>query len=195
MANADGHVVDQERLPADYPTHRHSAVFWEELGRTLATFGFLEETLGKAIFALTATRRYDDADLASAYENWLPTLEKAVSDPLGRRIDLYGRAMKDHSDLRFQGHTELVSDLRSASALRNVLCHGSWGVPDNQGRSVPFFVTQKMMIFETSIDVEYLRQTRSHVVELICEVVSSVTHMGWQFPGSNSPGEVIMKSA
>jgi hypothetical protein len=27
-----------------------------------------------------------------------------------------------------------------------------------------------------------------HVAELVCVVVSSVTHMGWQFPGSHGPG-------
>jgi hypothetical protein len=49
-------IVDIKNLPASFPTHRHSAAFWENLGRTVATFGFLEEVLGKAIFAFTATK-------------------------------------------------------------------------------------------------------------------------------------------
>lgn len=194
MTNHTGHIVDQQQLPTDYPTHRHSAHFWEQLGRTVATFGFLEQTLGKAIFALTATRHYDDADLASAYEKWLPTLERAVSDPLGGLVNTYGRALKEHPEVRFEGQAELLEDLRSASALRNALCHGSWDIPDEKGFSIPFYVTKRMMIFETPIDEAFLRQTRTHVVQLICEVFNSVTHMGWQFPGSNSPGETIMKS-
>ena len=36
-----------------------SPQFWEQLGRTVATYGFLEEVLGKAIFAFTATRNYE----------------------------------------------------------------------------------------------------------------------------------------
>lgn len=51
-----GFVVDIDKLPANFPTHRHDPAFWEALGRTVATFGFLEEVLGKAIFAFTATR-------------------------------------------------------------------------------------------------------------------------------------------
>jgi hypothetical protein len=48
-------VVDIKNLPPLFPTHRHSSMFWESLGRTVATFGFLEEVLGKAIFAFSAT--------------------------------------------------------------------------------------------------------------------------------------------
>ena len=40
-----------------YPTHKHDPIFWEALGRTIATFGFLEEVLGKAIYAFSKTRR------------------------------------------------------------------------------------------------------------------------------------------
>ncbi len=30
-------------LPPSFPTHQHSPKFWEQLGRTVATFGCLEE--------------------------------------------------------------------------------------------------------------------------------------------------------
>jgi hypothetical protein len=73
---ARGYIVDLDSLPPLFPTHLHSPEFWEHLGRTVATFGHLEEVLGKAIFALTATVRYDEA----AFERWLPTLEHALID-------------------------------------------------------------------------------------------------------------------
>lgn len=53
----EGFAVDPDRLPANFPTHRHEAEFWEALGRGVATFGFFEEVLGKAIFSVTATRQ------------------------------------------------------------------------------------------------------------------------------------------
>ena len=49
--------TDCAQLPANYPTHRHGAEFWDALGRAVATFGFLEWVLGRAIFALTGTRK------------------------------------------------------------------------------------------------------------------------------------------
>jgi len=63
MNNAPEHkrfVVDTKNLPPLFPTHRHSAMFWENLGRTIATFGFLEEVLGKAIFVFSATTQYPE---------------------------------------------------------------------------------------------------------------------------------------
>jgi hypothetical protein len=61
-------VVHVGRLPPQYPTHRQDPKFWEALGRTIATFGFLEEILGKAIFAFTATREYADDEIEEALE-------------------------------------------------------------------------------------------------------------------------------
>jgi hypothetical protein len=61
-------AVDIDRLPLHFPTHRHDAAFWEALGRAVATFGFLEEVLGKAIFALTATRKIAPDQIEAEHE-------------------------------------------------------------------------------------------------------------------------------
>ena len=90
-------VVDYENLPTNFPTHRHPAEFWEALGRTIATYGFLEETLGKAIYAFGATRMLPTDEIDGAYEKWLPTLEKALTDQLGGLIDSYGKAVRANS--------------------------------------------------------------------------------------------------
>ncbi len=184
-------VVDVSNLPANFPTHRHAGTFWEALGRAVATFGFLEEVLGKAIFSVTATRRIPDNKLESAFEKWLPLLEKALSDPLGGLIDSYGKAVRSNSNASITNLDELLDKLRNASNIRNVLCHGSWRAPDEQGRSLPFFVNRKALVFDTPIDVAFLHQVQLHVAELACEVVSSVTQMGLQFPGSSGPGVPI----
>ena len=87
-------IIDRDNLPANWPTHRHAPEFWEQLGRTVATYGFLEEVLGKAIFAFTATRRFGtEAELQDAYALWLPTLERALTDTLKPLADAYGRAV------------------------------------------------------------------------------------------------------
>jgi len=185
-------VVDVAGLPEGFPTHLHSFEFWAELGQVVATFGFLEETLGKAIFSFTGTREYPDAELAAAYEKWLPTLKRAISDALGGLIDSYGSAVRTHGKATISNLDDLLTDLRNASAVRNVLCHGSWRPPDALGRSLPLYVNRKDEIFETSIDIAFLRQTRAHVVELACAVINTVTHMGWQFPGSSGPGVPIL---
>lgn len=187
------HVVAVDELPFGFPTHRHPSGFWQALGRAVATFGFLEETLGKAIFSFTAMRSYTDEQIEEAYRGWLKTLERALSDPLGNLIESYGKAVRDHGDTTIENLDELIADLRGAAVIRNVICHGSWGMPDDAGRSLPLFVNKRIEKFETPIATAYLDQLQRHTAELACVVINTVTHMGWQFPGSSGPGDPIFR--
>ena len=184
-------IVDVDGLPVDFPTHRHDAVFWERLGRTVATYGFLEEILGKAIFSFTGTKRYEEAEVDAAFAEWLPTLERALTNPLGNLIDQYGKAVRDHPEAEVDGLDELLDHLREAARLRNILCHGSWSAPDENGASLPLFVDQKLNVFDTAIDCAFLDRVQRHVAEVSCAVMNSVTQMGWQIPGSCGPGMPI----
>jgi hypothetical protein len=186
-------VVDIKNLPSLFPTHRHSAMFWEHLGRTIATFGFLEEVLGKAIFAFTATTRYPESEVEAAFEKWLPTLERALIDQLAGLIDAYGKAVRNNSEATIKNLDDLLCELRKASVIRNVLCHGSWRTPDTDVKSLPLFVNRQKMVWDTPIDIPFLKQTQKAVAELACEVVTTVTHMGWQFPGAGGPGKTIFE--
>jgi hypothetical protein len=169
-------------------------MFWENLGRTIATFGFLEEVLGKAIFAFTATTRYPEGEVDAAFEKWLPTLERALIDPLAGLIDSYGKAVRSNSEASIRNLDDLLNALRKASVIRNVLCHGSWRTPDADGKSLPLLVNGQKMVWNTQIDIPYLKQTQKAVAELACEVVTTVTHTGWQFPGSRGPGKTIFET-
>jgi hypothetical protein len=51
------------------------------------------------------------------------------------------------------------------------------------------------MVWDTSIDIAYLQQIQRAVAELACEVVTTVTHMGWQFPGSRGPGKTVFEKS
>jgi uncharacterized protein YutE (UPF0331/DUF86 family) len=188
-AEAKGHVVDIEALPSLWPTTAHEAAFWEALGRTVATFGFLEEILGKAIFAFTATKVYEDERLlVEAYDQWAPTLERALSNPLGALIGTYEKCVLANGKTDPTWFAKLIEDLREAAALRNALCHGSWKLPDDQGRALPFYVTRKQEQFETAMNIDALLQTQRAVAEMAGAVMNTVTALGWQFPGSGGPG-------
>jgi hypothetical protein len=184
-------VIAQDQLPEKFPTHRHQSEFWESLGRVVGTFGFLEEVLGKAIFALSGTRPYEEDEIKSAYEKWLPKLERSLYDQLGGLIDSFGIAVREHPKATINNLDELLMDLKEAAIMRNVLCHGSWGLPDDSGASLPLFVNRKMEIFDTKVDCAFLNQVQMHAASLACEVINTVTHMGFQFPGSSGPGVKI----
>ena len=183
--------VDQDGLPDKFPTHGHEAAFWESLGRAVATFGFLEEVLGQAIFAFTATRLYEEDEIDHAYAEWLPKLKHARIDPLRNLIDTYGKAVRDNPDAVIENLDELLCDLRNASQMRNILCHGSWRLPDQNGASIPSFWNRQEQIVDTAMDRQFIDQVQQHTVNLICKVINTVTQMGWQFPGSVSPGKTI----
>jgi hypothetical protein len=188
-------VVNTNELPDRFPTHLHGNEIWAALGRCVATFGFLEETLCKAIFSFTATKHYEEEEIEAAFEKWIKLLERSLSDPLGALIDKYENALGNHSEATFAGIEELLKDLRALSSVRNAVCHGSWRPPNETGKSCLFYVNRKGERFDTEIDVAWLVQLQAHTVEVACGVVSSVTYLGWQFPGSNGPGSIIMNSS
>lgn len=190
-----GSVVNLGALPKQFPTNLQEGAFWESLGRAVATFGFLEEVLGRAIFALTATRSYEDeAECNRAFEDWLPKLKRALMDPLGSLIGAFGKAVRDHGSVKIENLDELLVDLRKVAEMRNILCHGSWGPPNASGASVPFFVNRKERVVDSAIDSQFLEQVQRHTAELACMVINTVTHMGWQFPGSEGPGKAIWEA-
>ena len=194
MSEKKSHVVNLEELPALFPANRHASEFWEALGRAVATFAFLEETLVKAIFAFTATKPYSDEEIHKSLDEWLPKLQRALSDQLWNLIESYGKAVREHPESTIENLDEILDQLKETSKVRNVICHGSWRSPNSEGASVPFFVNRKQERFETPVDVAYLKQLQRHVSELICAVVDTVTQMGWQFPGSNGPGKVVWEA-
>ncbi len=181
-------------MPNQFPTHTHPPQFWEQLGRTVATYGLLEEVLGRAIFAFTSTTHYSEDKINAAYQNWLPKLEKGLSEPLRNLAKAYEAAVLQNSEASIQNINELVDDIKKSSVIRNVLCHGSWPPPNSEGKSVPLYVNYKMEVWDIAIDIEYLKETQVFVTGLICSVIDTVTHMGWQFPGSAGPGQVIWLS-
>jgi hypothetical protein len=118
-------------------------------------------------------------------------LEHALTDQLGSLINSYGKAVREYPQATITNLDELLEDLREASKIRNVLCHGSWRPPNSSGESVPRFVNRQKATFETAIDINFLNRLQQHTVRLATAVINTVTHLGWQFPGSSGPGKVI----
>jgi len=179
------YIINLDELPEMYPTHRHEPVFWERLGRAVATYGFLEEILGKAIFAFTSTKPYREQELQAALVAWQSKLECALSDQLWNLIESYEKAVREHPNATIENLDDLIEQLKETAKIRNVICHASWRTPNSERASIPFFVNRKLEIFDTAIDVAWLAQLQKHVSELICAIINTVTYMGWQFPGSS----------
>ena len=86
--------IDRDILHAEWPLSRDISTFWEELGGTVATFGYLENELTSACYTLTAALAdfsHLQPDQIEAHLEWYAKVE-------GYRAD----AMFDLSD-RFDG--------------------------------------------------------------------------------------------
>ena len=179
-------VVDISALPEYWPTQIMPAEFWEELGRTVATFGLLEEMIKKTCFVLSATRKYESVT-TEMYERWTHGLEKMVKDPLGSLIDRFEKELKadESHDLN------LIHNLRDLKEHRDILCHGSWR-PGSDGKQLrPLFVNRKSEICDSEYSVDDLREIRRQVVEVLCLCMNTGTSKGIQLPWSNDPGVPI----
>jgi hypothetical protein len=167
--------------------------FWESLGRAVATFGFLEKVLGKAIFVFIGTRHYNTPEeLESQLDALFEKLDIALTGQLGALIDNYESAVKRHQESPINNFEDLLKDLRKAAKLRNVICHGSWGDPDSNGASLPYFISKKKEKIITPMSSDDLARVQRHVASLACAVIDSVTCMGFQFPGLSGPGRPLL---
>ena len=188
-------TVDCSKLPPLYPTHLHDAAFWCSLGRAVATFGYLEEMLKQAVFALTGSVPVPATGQDEAVEQWGKLLERTIVMTLSPLIDNLAKAVKEHPKARIDNLDEFIQHLRDAAKMRNVICHSSWKPPAANGSAQAFYVTGKpgdQRVLGTPVTVEWLDQLREHTAELACEVINTVTHMGYQFPGGNGPGRPVL---
>lgn len=190
-ASAVRRLVDQDALPATFPTHRQSDAFWAALGRAVATFGFLEWSLRRAIFALSGDRPApeDEAELSEALADWNERLTKVSTSTLGGLTKVFEEAARNHDRADSVYVAGLVQSIGEASDIRNAICHASWErITDDSAR--PLYVAAKVggvrepSIFETPVDIEWLDQVRRHTAELSCAVMNTVTTLGLPFPGS-----------
>lgn len=187
-----GHSIKVDELPAFYPTHKHSGQFWEALGRAVASFGFLENVLARAIFAFTATTRYPESEIEEEYKKWITKLENSLSDTLIPLIETYDSSVKNSGHSLPEHFIDLIDELKRVSEYRNVLCHGCWDAPDENGSSTPFYVRKRdKMKFTTAIDINILKNIQRSVSQLIVAIIETVTTLGYRFPGSRGPGSEI----
>lgn len=185
--------VDIDNLPPNWPTHFIDGNFWEELGRVIATFGFLETTLAKAMFVLSSKREREEITDES-YLRWIARTLKSLQEPLGYLINEYEKELQEEIELGTEiskqiDLPQLIKGLREGKKLRDVLCHSSWSPGETKSKAKPFFMNRNEEIFDTECDIAYLRQIRKATQEMICLCIDTVTLKGFEFPGVSYSSE------
>lgn len=178
-------IIDRSGLSPAFPTHRQDASFWEALGRAIAAFGFLEWTLQRAIFALSGDQPApeDEAERQAGLDAWQKDLEGALKATIGLLAAGFERAVTNHPRADKDYAAQVIADIRATAPLRNAICHACWQ-PVSAVVAQPFFVSRKLEVLESEIDIAWLEQLHRHVAQLALDVMDTVTATGLAFPGT-----------
>lgn len=137
--------------------------FAAALGQIIASFGWLEEVLKRALYSLDRARLADDlsdADLG----RWLRHMEDIADDSMGTLVEQLDAALR-----RAPGIADRVAindRLTAIKARRNLLCHASWRPTQTHGRWHPAFVNTKGVAFPDDFSVEDLTELQAEVLSL-----------------------------
>ena len=187
-----GYVVDRQQMHRRFPTHLCPAEFWEELGRTIAAFGFLEDCLKRANLAITATRTYGSVDEAQkAFHQWETDLKRSLDETLGVLAERFVDALSDDDRFRQEYVSGLKEKLERVAQDRNALCHGAWTDYDaGTGSATLRHWPRKGWREHTErpMSREDLAAMGRDSVDIAIRVIDAVTSNGIRFPGSDSPG-------
>ncbi len=183
--------VDRNKLPAKWPTHKGSPAFREELGRTVAAFGFLEDTLARAFFALTATCEYaDSGEAEAAFPKWRTKLERSLTDTLASLTSKIDKAFENDDRVPADVGSDIVRRLRELAVWRNALCHGAWVQFDADGSAwLRYFqrTGDGPEALGRSLSSEEIASIRAGAVDVTICLVDVVAYTGVWFPGTTPP--------
>lgn len=131
-------------LPADFAAL---------LGQCVASFGWLEEILKRAIFALDRARLADDLT-PQELQAWLTRIGTMADDSMGTLIERLDSAMRRHPGLH--DRDAITDALHEVKRHRNHLCHASWRPTDDKGLWHPAFVNTRGEPFDHALGVDDL---------------------------------------
>lgn len=158
------------------------------LGQCVANFGWLEEIIKRAIYALDRARLADDLT-QTELATWLDHIGQIADDSLGTLIDQLGAAIRRHPGLR--DRDAIIDRLADLRHYRNLLCHASWRPTERPGHWHPAFVAARGEINEGPMSVTDLDRVRQETVDLGAMVlqVMRATGVTGRWAGDDGPDE------
>lgn len=137
--------------------------FAAALGQCVASFGWLEEVIKRAIYALDRARLADDLT-PEELEAWLTRIGGIADDSMGTLIEQLDAAMRRHPGLR--DRNQITDRLGEIRLYRNLLCHASWRPTDRKTHWHPAFVSAKGDVQAKALALGDLEQLLARTVEV-----------------------------
>lgn len=185
-------IAELETKVEQAPIHDPGKPLWEEIGRTVATFGMLEDLVPRALYILTGHQFIDDAeDERQQVEKWCATLVKSMSDTLGGLACSLEAAWKERDGCLNPESSDIVQEFRALAKVRNRVCHATYQeflTPDadvgqmNPPPQNPKLDHQAREVYA----IDALQNTRVRVVAVVAALRTEV-RVRYQagFPGAN----------
>ena len=185
--------IDRDVLPPDWPVNQGPAEFWQELGKTVAAFGYLEHILASTCYALLATGERAAALLQAndheAMRRWTKRLVHSQTDSLRPLTVELDRVLTETGLVPVAVREDLVARLDELRPWRNALCHGAWLSVDENGSArlehVYMYEGLPAGFDERTVDVKRLSDLRARTVDVTIRIAEAAsvagpayTHMG-----------------
>ncbi len=178
--------IDRDVLPPDWPVNQGPAVFWQELGKTVAAFGYLEHILTSTCFALLATGERAvtllEANDHAALSEWCKRLLDSRTDSLYRLTRELEKVLPETGLVPNAVRGDLVARLDDLRLWRNALCHGAWLSVDEDGsaRLEHLYKDDEGLpvAFEREVDVKLLSDVRARTVDITIRIAEAASAIG-----------------
>ena len=179
--------IRRDILPPDWLADESEPDFWQELGKTVAAFGYLEYTLASAcrsllIGAERPTKALDEGDEARLER--LQRTTRSQTDSLGGLTLEIDRVLNENGRVPHTVRTDLVKRLDDLRPLRNALCHGAWFGFRKDGSGVLHHYCEYQGIpvaFPSRITMEDLSGIRAKTADIAIMLVEAASVAGAGF--------------
>ena len=186
--------IDRSILHADWPLSRDNTAFWEELGKTVAAFGYLENELISACYSLTAPPANPNdltPEQVPAYLKWYAEVEAFRGDAMYVLTERFGKLLKEDGRVPHAVRADLRKRLDELRHWRNALCHGAWFGFSGDGAGVlsHYYREGKRMVqFPPMVSVQDLADLRARIVDATLRVAETSS-----VAGSSSALAVVLR--
>ena len=186
--------IDRTAFPTDWPASQGTPVFWQEFGKTVAAFGYLEYIMAAACYALLATGEraiallYADRDALSRWYNRL--IRSQIDSMRGLTVE-FDRVLRESGRIPHKVRKDLVERLDELRPWRNALCHGAWLSIDRDGPGhlQHLYLEEGVPVaFEPKFTLKNLSDIRARTAETIFRVAEAASIAGPDNTYAAGPG-------
>ena len=118
-------------------------------GRTVATFGFLEITIARALFLLTGTAEQERELTEEDFQAWTKQMQNALAGSIGRLVPKLQTAFRKDSRISREDEDDVICRLEQLKQWRDIPCHAAWVEFNTEGEGRPLFVNWKSEITDS----------------------------------------------